>query len=116
MATRKSPAAAPKSGGGKTAAAPKEGAKAKAAPKTVEASKPKVPKKPAKAIPKAATDAVTRKRAVPAPKAPRPGPERLAMIAEAAYFRAERRGFAPGAEVQDWLEAEAEIERLLLGR
>jgi hypothetical protein len=30
-------------------------------------------------------------------------------IAEAAYFRAERRGFAPGSETEDWLAAEAEI-------
>jgi hypothetical protein len=30
-------------------------------------------------------------------------------IAEAAYFRAERRGFAPGGETEDWLAAEAEI-------
>lgn len=32
-------------------------------------------------------------------------------IAEAAYFRAEQRGFAPGNEMGDWLEAEAEIAR-----
>lgn len=31
------------------------------------------------------------------------------MIAEAAYYRAEKRGFAPGGEVEDWLAAEAEI-------
>ena len=30
-------------------------------------------------------------------------------IAEAAYYRAESRGFQPGAETQDWLAAEAEI-------
>ena len=36
--------------------------------------------------------------------------ERERLIAEAAYFRAERRGFAPGGDMQDWLEAEAEIE------
>jgi hypothetical protein len=30
-------------------------------------------------------------------------------IAEAAYYRAERRGFAPGGEELDWFEAEAEI-------
>jgi hypothetical protein len=29
-------------------------------------------------------------------------------IAERAYRRAERRGFAPGAELDDWLAAEAE--------
>jgi hypothetical protein len=42
--------------------------------------------------------------------APESGRER--MIAEAAYFRAERRGFEPGQEVADWLQAEAEITRL----
>ena len=35
------------------------------------------------------------------------------MIAVAAYYRAESRGFAPGRELEDWLAAEAEIERLL---
>ena len=39
--------------------------------------------------------------------------ERHQLIAEAAYYRAERRGFAPGAELEDWLEAEAEINRRL---
>ncbi|MCF8200246.1 MAG: DUF2934 domain-containing protein [Sulfuritalea sp.] len=32
------------------------------------------------------------------------------LIAEAAYFRAEKRGFAPGDEVSDWLQAEVEVE------
>lgn len=31
------------------------------------------------------------------------------MIAEAAYYRAERRGFTPGHELEDWLVAEMEI-------
>ncbi len=31
-------------------------------------------------------------------------------IAEAAYWRAERRGFAPGGELEDWLSAEREID------
>jgi len=39
--------------------------------------------------------------------------ERHAMIAVAAYFRAERRAFAPGGAHRDWLEAEAEIDRML---
>ena len=30
-------------------------------------------------------------------------------IAEAAYYRAERRGFEAGNEIDDWLAAEAEI-------
>jgi hypothetical protein len=36
--------------------------------------------------------------------------ERGSKIALAAYFIAERRGFAPGRELDDWLAAEAEIE------
>ena len=42
--------------------------------------------------------------------------ERRRMIAEAAYFRAQRRGFAGGNQVRDWIEAEAEIDALLLRR
>jgi hypothetical protein len=45
-----------------------------------------------------------------APKAQAPSAAQLqALIAEAAYYRAERRGFAPGRETEDWLAAEAEI-------
>ena len=36
---------------------------------------------------------------------------REALIAERAYFRAQSRGFQPGHEVEDWLAAEAEIEK-----
>lgn len=39
--------------------------------------------------------------------------ERRRLVAEAAYYLAERRGFAPGGELQDWLDAETEIRRLL---
>jgi hypothetical protein len=35
------------------------------------------------------------------------------MIREAAYFKAEKRGFAPGHELDDWLEAEEEIDNKL---
>jgi hypothetical protein len=38
---------------------------------------------------------------------------RRAMIAKAAYLRAERRGFAPGFEEEDWLTAEKEVDALL---
>ncbi|EIC31179.1 MULTISPECIES: DUF2934 domain-containing protein [Methylomicrobium] len=31
------------------------------------------------------------------------------MVEERAYFKAERRGFANGHELDDWLEAEQEI-------
>jgi hypothetical protein len=58
-------------------------------------------------------------------KTPRPAAERparaalidaerrRALIAESAYFRAERRGFEPGYEAEDWLAAELEIDRAL---
>ena len=36
--------------------------------------------------------------------------DRQRLIAVAAYYRAEHRGFAPGCEMDDWLEAEAEIQ------
>jgi hypothetical protein len=32
--------------------------------------------------------------------------DRQQLIAQEAYLRAERRGFQPGHEVEDWLEAE----------
>jgi hypothetical protein len=35
---------------------------------------------------------------------------REARIAERAYWRAERRGFEPGHELEDWLHAEREID------
>jgi len=41
--------------------------------------------------------------------------ERERFVAQAAYFRAEKRGFAPGCELQDWVEAEAEVLRLIGG-
>lgn len=39
---------------------------------------------------------------------------RQRMVAEAAYYRAEKRGFAPGQELDDWLAAEAEIAQYFL--
>lgn len=38
---------------------------------------------------------------------------RRSWIERAAYFRAERRGFTPGHEAEDWLAAEAEIDAQL---
>lgn len=42
--------------------------------------------------------------------------QRRQMIAEAAYFRAERRGFVGGDPVRDWCEAEAEVDEQLRRR
>ena len=52
------------------------------------------------------------------PKAVSPAAaDRESMVRMAAYLRAERRGFAPGYEIEDWLAAEAEVSaRLQAGR
>jgi Protein of unknown function (DUF2934) len=54
------------------------------------------------------------------PKAPAKTPprmvssdERRSMIAEAAYLRAERRGFQGGDPIADWLDSEREVDALL---
>jgi hypothetical protein len=41
---------------------------------------------------------------------------RRSMIAETAYHIAERRGFQPGHEMEDWLHAEREIDAALGAR
>ena len=59
------------------------------------------------------------RRSTPRPRKPLAtraavGPEeRRAMIAQNAYLRAERRGFEPGHETDDWFAAEAEVDALL---
>lgn len=59
-------------------------------------------------------------RPVPSPESARPKVSwhgslsieaREAMIREAAYYLSERRGFAPGHDLDDWLAAEAAIDR-----
>ena len=36
-------------------------------------------------------------------------PEWHRLISEAAYYRAQQRGFEPGCELEDWLRAEREV-------
>ena len=60
------------------------------------------------------------KSTTPSPQAHNPGrlvsgERRQRMIAEAAYFRALKRGFSGGDPVDDWLAAEREINRILPG-
>jgi hypothetical protein len=62
---------------------------------------------PTNAIPVAAADTGTARPSLQDPEA------RVRRIAEAAYFVAEKRGFAGGGELDDWLLAEVEIDRLL---
>ena len=38
------------------------------------------------------------------------------LVEEAAYFRAKRRGFEPGHELEDWVQAEAEVAKRLESR
>jgi Protein of unknown function (DUF2934) len=92
-------------------ATPKAGTpKSKAVPKT--ALTPKVARAPV-AAPSSRTGRPKSQTTSP------PGlnaQERDRLIAQAAYFRAEKRGFAPGYELQDWVEAEAEVKQLIGGR
>ena len=41
---------------------------------------------------------------------------RKELIAKTAYFLAEKRDFSGGEPEQDWLEAEAEVDRYLMGQ
>ncbi len=43
-----------------------------------------------------------------------PQDQRRKLIAEAAYLKAERRGFRGGSPERDWLDAEAEVDANLL--
>lgn len=65
-----------------------------------------------------ATRKPSKPKAAPKASAEKPSPpmsheELQRLVAEAAYFRAQRRGFEPGYELQDWVEAEAEVKRLI---
>lgn len=108
----------------KSAAAPKP---AKETAQTVEPLKSPQKKAPAKAAdaPKiaAAKKTVqaakqpTRTKAPEQPEGAQDQPvsagERQRMIEVAAYLRAERRGFLPGYEAEDWLAAEMEVDQKL---
>lgn len=92
----KSVAKAPSATAGATAAkaAPAMAAPAKPAPAPVAPAKP-VAIKPASVVKPASAG------------------ERARMVAEAAFFIAEKRGFVPGRAEQDWAEAERQIATLL---
>jgi hypothetical protein len=60
-----------------------------------------------------ANPSIIAERASPvAPGRPIDSETKWSMVAEAAYYCAERRGFAPGHDLEDWLEAEARIDVL----
>jgi hypothetical protein len=92
---------------GRVTAAP-EPFDAKAVTKVPGAPKPTAPKPKVEAVKRAAaTNKPAKQPAAPSHE------ERQRWIATAAYHRAEQRGFAPGYEMQDWLDAEADINRLI---
>lgn len=91
-------------------AKPKKAAAAKVEAKPAEAAAPA--KAPAKAAAKPRKKAAAETTLVQKPSAPSLE-ERQRWVATAAYHKAEKRGFAPGYEVQDWLEAETEIDALI---
>ncbi len=65
------------------------------------------------ARPAAAGKSSTARRVKPAPAASSvpTAEQRRQMIAEAAYLRAEQRGFTGASAVDDWLAAEADVDR-----
>jgi surface antigen len=73
--------------------------------KTSVAAKPAATKKPAAAKAKPAAKSTARQPVTP--------DQRRYYIEVAAYYMAERRGFAGGNPADDWAAAEAEIDRLL---
>lgn len=92
----------------KASTAKKVPAKAPAKVKTAAKAAPAAPKSAAKP---AAQPAVRRS---PARKAAAVDLQRRQHYVEvAAYFIAERRGFHGGSDMEDWVAAEAEIDRLL---
>jgi hypothetical protein len=120
-------AAVKKSAAGKTAVKKPAGAEAVAAKpvRKTAAKKPdagvKVQAAPAKKavakkVEKPAVAAAVRKSSGKAVKNNTVSPElRGHMVATAAYFLAEKRGFAAGCEMQDWALAEAKIDAMLAG-
>ena len=82
-------------------------------PQPAKSSAPKNPATVAatKAAPAAAAPAAPK----PSGKAPTPA-ERAKMIADAAYFLAQKRGFGGGKEREDWLTAEKQVDELLKKR
>ena len=65
------------------------------------------------AKPATASGLIAAMSAEPVRRTPIDPESRRSMIAEAAYFCAEKRGFAPGGELQDWLDAVAQLKAVL---
>lgn len=107
----------------KKTTAKKVASQASASAKTTSAVTTKITRKTsATAVKPAAPETSTPKaKKTRTPAAKKTAPQKVAvspeqryhMISTAAYFLAERRGFAGGYEMQDWITAEAEIDARL---
>jgi hypothetical protein len=74
------------------------------------------PRKPAVASGAPERRAAPATRRATAAEKPLSNEDLYKLIAETAYFKAKARGFEPGSEVKDWIEAEAEVrERMRAG-
>lgn len=82
----------------------------KKSPVAAKAEKPEATRAVAKKT--AAPKAASKPRATKSKSGITPE-QRYLMICEAAYYKAESRGFSPENEIQDWLDAEFEINRML---
>jgi hypothetical protein len=73
--------------------------------RTKKKTAPPVAEQPPAAVPTEVTASNLERREIPSFSE-----NREARIAEAAYWRAERRGFIAGQELEDWLAAEKEVD------
>jgi Protein of unknown function (DUF2934) len=69
----------------------------------------------ARAMRLAAVKPMPTRQCRPVTPAPRWKDDRHAMILLAAYSRAASRDFRPGHELEDWLEAERQVDARLMG-
>jgi len=89
----------------------------KATAKKKTATKTKTIKKPTKTAKKASTaKSTTRKSSTSKSTSTIDHSRRQQMIAEAAYYNALQRGFSPGNDMDDWLIAEAQVDKALSGK
>jgi hypothetical protein len=87
----------------------------------IEKERRAAPRKPPSTAAKPDADAPVTKRATPQREMPKreaepasevPSPEDLRRRIEMqAYFKAKARGFEPGYELEDWLQAEREVRQ-----
>jgi DUF2934 family protein len=90
---------------------------AQAMPKPVppeQDTRPGTPRMPLGELARAATDEIGLTTPDSAARLSQLSDEEIyRLIQESAYYKAEARGFSPGYEEQDWLEAEAEMKARL---